>query len=178
MATPKELKIDKDEIFRRFDYDPESGIITWKELPDMTHKKKTMAHGMPAFTTRERKGYMNGRVMGVHLKAHRVAWLLHYGDWPHDQIDHINRNKSDNRISNLRVVSNHQNCRNQAKRKENTSGWNGVSFNKNLRKWHAKYRMFDVDYHVGFFQCPTSAGIAVMKARIASGFDPSHGFNI
>ena len=57
----------------------------------------------------------------------------------------------------------------------NTSGYTGVSFCKRMDKWSAKYRKDWVDHHVGYFNCPTSAGLAVMLARINDGFDERHG---
>lgn len=174
MATEKESKINPDIIRSMFTYD-KSGLLRWKCVPRKIGYKKTMEAGKPAFTTKERKGYMCGVLLGLHMKAHRVIWAWHNGKWPDDQIDHINGIPWDNRIENLRQVTNRTNCRNQSKPKSNTSGWIGVSFNKRVGKWSAKFRKNYIDYHVGYFNCPTAAGISVLIARRKQGFSENHG---
>jgi hypothetical protein len=73
------------------------------------------------------KGYWMLHVDGGMYYAHRLAWLYVYGAWPSAQIDHINRQRGDNRIANLREVTNRQNHQNRAICKRNTSGLMGVS---------------------------------------------------
>lgn len=175
MATEKELKVNVEDVFERYEYDPCTGQITWRDLPNMTHKKPSQLPGMPAFTTMERKGYMNGSVRGYLLKAHRVAWLLHYGSWPKAQIDHINGVPWDNRISNLRECTNSSNCKNRNMNKSNTSGWTGVKFNSRAGRWTAAFRLDYKHIHVGFFNCPTIAHFAILRERLKYGYSNSHG---
>src|SRR3546814_1788886 len=68
--------------------------------------------GKPALVAPSRAGHLCGHVKGIPLLAHRVAWAIHYGEWPNGQIDHINGDPSDNRIANLRDVSALENARN------------------------------------------------------------------
>lgn len=91
-----------------FDYDPETGILTWKERPrshfstDAGHKTfNSQVAGTPV-RKKERDGYLTLGINKRFLRAHRVAWAIYYGQWPTDQLDHINLNKSDNRIVNLK----------------------------------------------------------------------------
>ena len=96
-------------------------------------------------------------------KAHRLAWFYVYGSWPNDQIDHINRNKTDNRIANLREVTNKQNQQNASKRSDNTSGHPGVSWYKRDSKWQARIKHNQKDTHLGYFENLEEA-IAARKA--------------
>lgn len=92
------------------DYDPDSGVLTWRDTD--RHGFNRCLVGTPALTARSTRGYLQGRLQGKNVRAHRVAWCHYYGAWPTGQIDHINRDKTDNRISNLRDVSASENMRN------------------------------------------------------------------
>lgn len=177
MATEKEKRVDAAILRYLFDYCQETGILIWKNPNRGRGFKQSMEVGKPAFISQERKGYTSGVVCGERIKGHRAVWAWHYGCWPKDQIDHINGVTWDNKIENLRESINGDNCRNQSKPKSNTSGWIGVSFNKRAGNWCAKYRKNYIDYHVGYFNCPNSAGLAVMRARCDAGFSDGHGRN-
>ena len=112
-------------------YDPATGIFTWKVSTSNRVKVGDVA-GCP-----EGHGYLQIRVQGRLHKAHRLAWLYVYGTWPKDQIDHINRNRSDNRIANLRDVTQKQNMQNASKYSHNTSGHPGVHWRSDRAKWWA-----------------------------------------
>lgn len=108
-------------------------------------------------------GYIVSMVQGKFLYGHRISWFLHYGTWPSDVIDHINRVKTDNRISNLRDVKPSVNVRNSGLRSDNTSGYKNVSWDNArgvwcLRKWAGgKYKF------LGYFNCPTAAFLHLQK---------------
>ena len=72
--------------------------------------------------------------------AHRLAWYLHHGEWPTGQIDHINRNPSDNRMCNLRECTQQFNQFNTGKHCDNTSGEKNVQFDKGHRKWQVRVK--------------------------------------
>jgi len=80
--------------------------------------------------------------------GHRLAWWLHYGKWPTGEIDHINGNKSDNRIVNLRLATRGQNVDN---RKKHRTGPKGAFRFKRGPKWTAQIRHDGVKYHLGVF---------------------------
>ena len=84
------------------------------------------------------RGYLRIMVDGVHLRVHRLIWLWHHGYMPESGIDHINRDKLDNRIENLREVSQVCNLRNTGNSKNNTSGVKGVSWTRTGCKWSAE----------------------------------------
>jgi hypothetical protein len=109
------------------------------------------------------EGYLLIMVQSRLYRAHRLAWLYVYGTWPEGQLDHINRNRSDNRISNLREVTNKQNHQNRSKPSNNTSGHPGVSWHKRDSKWLSSIRHNYKKTHLGYFTNIEDA-IAARKA--------------
>src|SRR3546814_4807009 len=93
--------------------------------------------GKPARVGIDGYGYYQGPVMGCYVKAHRVAWALHYGEWPKQRVNHRNGRHRDNWISNLRDVDHqtcHRNCKLSA---NNTTGAAGVTWNRRMQRWQA-----------------------------------------
>lgn len=88
------------------------------------------------------------KIFDEYLKVHRIAWFLYHGEWPRFTIDHINRIKNDNRISNLRDVTQFINCQN---RSDNKSGIVGVYWDKRESKWRAKIRKDGKMVGLGYF---------------------------
>jgi len=103
------------------DYDPLTGVLT--------HKRAAPRRPLGSVAGRkDRNGYLRVRLLGQELKAHRLAWLLHYGVWPDAEIDHINGIVSDNRIVNLRNVDVYGNSQNRRMaQKNNKTGLLGVA---------------------------------------------------
>lgn len=99
---------------------------------------------------------------GQIYSAHRLAWLAHYGSEPPAQIDHINGDRADNRIANLRSATNQENSQNRAARK-NACGYTGVS--KHFRKYIAHIRDGDSIRHLGLFGTPEEAHAAYCEAK-------------
>jgi len=120
-------------------------------------------------------GYIGVTVNYKPLLVHRIIWAMHYGKWPENEIDHINHDRSDNRIVNLREVTRTQNGRNQSMFTNNTSGYTGVIFRKRTNKWRAQIKVGGVKTHLGYFNCITAAAIARKKAEIKYGFHINHG---
>lgn len=102
-------------------------------------------------------GYLAIRVGGNLYKAHRLAWLYVYGYFPENQIDHMNRNRVDNRICNLREVSRSCNIRNSRKRVDNKSGVKGVSWHKASDGWVSQIVLNGRKIHLGTFNDLTEA---------------------
>ena len=109
-------------------------------------------------------GYRAISVNSKLYRAHRLAWLYVYGEFPKKQIDHINGNRSDNRISNLRVVSQSGNSQNRrASQKNNQSGYFGV--HACGKKWRAQIRIDKKLTHLGLFDTPELASMAYVEAK-------------
>lgn len=87
--------LDASEVRAQFDYDPETGILTRKFL--------RAANLRPETGTMNREGYLVVGINNGHEMAHRLAWAHVHGDWPSKQLEHINGDKADNRIANLRL---------------------------------------------------------------------------
>jgi len=118
----------------------------------------------------ERLGYIGVSINNRIYMAHRLAWLYVYGCWPKQQLDHINRDGTDNKISNLRDVTRRENNLNVGLDNRNTSGVSGVIFDKSRRKWSAK---ITINYKVttlGRFDDMDDAIKARRKAEREMGF--------
>ena len=103
-----DAKIIPDSIRDVLDYDPETGDLTWKVASRGT-KAGTIAGCLDHHC-----GYIKITYQYAHYRAHRIAWFLYHGEQP-SIIDHINRDRADNRIANLRSVTQSQNVLNQGK---------------------------------------------------------------
>lgn len=105
------------------------------------------------------KGYIRIYVDGTAYKGHRLAWFYVYGEWP-AEIDHINGDKSDNRLANLRSVTRSQNRMNVGAYKSNGSGYRGVNFDKATGKWKAQIQRDGRKRAIGYFGTPEDAKAA------------------
>jgi hypothetical protein len=123
--------ITQNELKQLLTYDADTGEFTW--LVDINNKTTT---GNRAGSQRK-DGYRELCINYKRYLEHRLAWLYTHGTMPTDYIDHIDRDPSNNRINNLRVATQSQNMTNSTKRKDNSTGVIGVSFNKNANKYYA-----------------------------------------
>lgn len=129
---------DKSFLNQIFSYDPKSGVLTWNVRTDVRKEWNTRFAGKQAGTM-DANGYLVVRINRKAEYVHRVIAMMH--DWNIDgmQIDHIDGCRSNNRICNLRVVSNKTNGRNQKIRSTNTSGFNGVYYDKSRGNWYVRF---------------------------------------
>lgn len=149
-----------DFVRQILDYDPTTGLFTWKHRG--THPKKWNAKwaGKQA-GTQQRGGYILININNPYA-AHRLAWLHFYGEIPITEIDHRNGIRDDNRIANLRLATTSQNACNKAKQSNNTSGFVGVHFNSQRGLWRATANKNNTRYDVGHFK--TAEGAAAARA--------------
>lgn len=144
-----------EKVRKQLEYDPYSGSITW------------IKNGKMAGCV-SKNGYRSIMVAGKHFQAHRIAWFMYYGTWPSMDVDHINGNRSDNRIDNLRDISRRSNIQNmRSPMSNNKSGYLGVLFDKRARfkKWYAMIRHDGKNKCVGYFNTPEEAHEAYVKAK-------------
>jgi hypothetical protein len=140
-------------------YDPETGVFVW-----VTRPSKSIKVGDVAGSFRP-DGYRQIQIDGAQFRAHRLAWLYMTGTFPPDQIDHIDRNPTNNQFTNLRAVTGSENQHNSGKPKDNTSGYRGVSYDKRDKKWRASIRLNNVLKNLGYFPTPEEASVAYLAAQ-------------
>jgi hypothetical protein len=172
------------EVLECLAYDAETGALSWLARP-LHHFKSE--RDMKAWNTRyagkkagalQGQGYLEirlGNKAQLKYKAHRIAWELYYGEPPGQQIDHINGDRTDNRICNLRCVTNQENAKNQKMFSNNTSGRTGVTWHKATQKWAARVRADGRHHHLGLFASFDDAVAAREAAELRYGFHSNHG---
>lgn len=120
-------------------------------------------------------GYLQLYVGNKNYLVHRLVWLLHYGEWPKNNIDHRDQNPSNNRIDNLRDVTQLVNIKNTTKLCNNTSGVTGVSWDKQAAKWRAMIKINTKTIYLGLFYDKDLAVQVRKEAEVKYGFSPLHG---
>lgn len=128
-----------------------------------------------AFVDEDKDGYFRGHIFNSIFIAHRVIWAMKTGVWPTIQIDHINHDRSDNRIENLREANNQENNQNQTLRSTNTSGVCGVFWNRDSKKWQASITVSGHTKYLGIYKLFDDAVMARRAANIEYGFHHNHG---
>lgn len=168
-------------------YDSETGRLFWKERPlSLFNDRKGKARanwlrwnkvyaGKEAFTALTTQGYKHGGIFWKLYRAHRIAWLLHYGEWPSGDIDHLNGDPADNRITNLNDGSTTDNMLNQRRYKNNKSGMGGVAWHSRDKKWAVYANIGGKRRSLGYFLHKDDAIAARRKANNEMGFSGRHG---
>lgn len=133
-----------EQVRDRLNYDPFTGVFTWKMAMSNSVKVGQLAGNWHPH------GYLRIRIDDIMYRAHRLAWIISYGEWPSGVVDHINRNPKDNRLVNLRDISQKQNMENSGGRK-NFSGVKGVYWHKKNECWRAQICHNQKHYHIGVF---------------------------
>jgi len=141
-------------------YDPETGIFTRKVANSRRVKVGDEAG------TLSTSGYVQIRIGYQRYSAHRLAWFYMTGDWPDQNIDHINCIRDDNRFANLREATFAENSGNASKRSDNSSGFKGVFFNKRTGAWMAAIQVRGKKQHLGYFGSAASAHAAYCVAAV------------
>ncbi len=166
-------------------YCPETGDLTWRPraphwFADEIQFKAWNAKyaDKPAFFSVADSGYKVGQINHKPYKAHRIIWAIVHGEWPTGLIDHINGDRSDNRIENLRVVSPTGNMRNMRLPSRNKSGVIGVWWNKRIGKWTSQIRTDGGRVHVGDFSEKDDAIAARKAASERYGYHDNHGRSV
>lgn len=136
-------------------YEPETGQLYW-----LVNRRRARA-GASAGTV-DGNGYLHMSVLGKFYKAHRLVWLLTYGEWPAGLIDHINGDKLDNRLANLRVVTHRQNQQNRERHRAGRLV--GCYYNKRAKRWQAYIKAQGERRHLGMYDTEQEAHAAYLHA--------------
>jgi len=115
--------------------------------------------------TRHSGGYLNVTVDGKLYKAHRLVFLYHHGYLPENEVDHIDRNRSNNKIENLREVSKSCNSRNSTQQNSTSSGVKGITWDKYAQKWKAQIMVHGTAKHLGRYSDFTEAAAHRLAAE-------------
>jgi hypothetical protein len=134
-------------------YDRREGLFYWKVSVGKVKRGAVAGHT-------DSNGYTKISIDGVKYFAHRLAWFYCYKEWPKSNIDHIDRCRSNNRLSNLRDVDQSLNGLNGSLRRNNRSGYTGVSYDARRSKWVAYINRNGRKKHLGAFEIPQAAACA------------------
>ncbi len=155
-------KLTQDRLKECLDYNLQSGAFTWLAMP----AKKSYLIGSIAGRLCKRTGYRRIQIDGQSYQAHRLSWLYVYGEWPEQMIDHIDGNRDNNAIANLRDVSAKQNSQNQKKaQKDNRTGFLGVHQQAGRSNFYAMIAVNRQNQYLGTFDCPQEAHEAYLSAK-------------
>lgn len=159
------MNITQEQLKEVFDYC--DGQLIWKKC------RNTTVIGKSAGAVGGR-GYVNVTLNGKTYTAHRLIYLLQYGYVP-KMIDHIDRDKTNNRIENLRPATVSQNVCNREAPSNSTSGIKGVRFHKRDKKWIAYAKVNGKQKHIGSFASMEAAAFAASAVRKALHGEYAHG---
>jgi len=172
-----------------FSYCPNSGELRWNHRP-IHHFKSDHARkawngryaGTVAGTVRKQMHrhnyrYLHVKVDGKMRMAHRVAWAIYHGVWPRDdqQVDHIDGNPMNNKIANLRLVSQAENGKNQKLHSNNSTGVSGVTWHSRDSRFQACISDSGRRVHLGMFDTLLDAVAARKSAESSMGYHENHG---
>lgn len=154
--------ISVSELRQLLDYDPQTGIFTWK-LPGRRMRVGAIA-GNTSRDVGRNTAYVTIRINHRGYYAHRLAWFYVYGSWPSGQIDHIDLDGTNNRMANLRLATVKQNAANSPARKNNRLGVKGVR----LRKGGSYEARINVNSKasvvIGYYKTASEAHAAYLSA--------------
>lgn len=170
MSSMSKVILTQKHLRQILNYDPETGSFLWRIRKEGINKLEA-GHITKC-------GYHSIMINKINYRSHRLAWVYVYGSIPHRmQIDHINHDRSDNRIANLRLVTNQENQRNR-RYTGNSSGVIGVCFDKARSKWKPHIKVDQKLINLGRFNTLEEA-IAIRKAaEVQYGFHANHGEHI
>jgi len=155
-----ESKLTQEHLKSLFYYDPLTGLLTNKQKRANSTKIGKVAGRVNT------KGYVQVSIKGVAYSAHRIIWCYVYGCFPEEQIDHINRNRSDNRLANLRCVTASQNQHNTGLRKDNKTGVTGVRWRAAKKNYEAKINIRKKRHYLGSYDNLFDAACARKSAEL------------
>jgi hypothetical protein len=161
--------LTQEKVKQLFDYDHETGLLTRLTSPSGRVKIGDVVGCIG------NRGYLTVSIDSKRYLVHRIIWLWVYGGFPEPQTDHINHDRTDNRISNLRESTQKENHKNRSMHNNNTSGVTGVFWDKRAKKWGSQIVVNDKNISLGYFDDKAGAAAVRLIAEIKYGFHPNHG---
>lgn len=163
------MSLTYEEAIQAWEYCPATGWFLWRADRKRGIKRASRAGAKGS------NGYIYLSLKNTAYLAHRVAWLMSYGNWPDYEIDHIDGNPANNKLANLKAATRVENCRNMALRRDNKSGVMGVWWEERRRKWTAYIRVNGRSIHLGRYAEWWDAVCAKKAAEHKHNFHPNHG---
>lgn len=164
--------LTQERARKLLDYDPETGVLTWKENRNQ-HVRAGDIAGSEQVMHQGKYICIRVHVDGKLYIASRVIWLWMTGASPKNDIDHRDQCSTNNRWGNLRDTD--RNAANHPRRIDNRSGCTGVGWFKVQRKWRARINVNGKSILIGYFDKRKDAVIARRRANAEYGFSPLHG---
>lgn len=137
---------DYQTLKQILEYNPQTGIFRWVISPSRVVAKGSIAGSVNS------RGYLQLQFLGKKYTLHKLAWWFSHGEFTKSRIDHINGDKTDNRICNLRLCNNSENMLNTGLQSNNQSGVKGVCWDKQHKTWCAYAFKNRKKIHLGRFE--------------------------
>ena len=170
----KKVLPSPEYLRQRLTYEPETGRLIWRYSETMSTRWNSRWTNVPAGRL-STCGDSQISIYGTRYPAHRIIWAMNYSIWPTEEIDHIDGDRLNNRLENLRNVSRVENSRNMALRVDSTSGATGVCWDKSRAKWVSQIRINGIRINLGRFASFKDALVARKSAEKHYGFHANHG---
>ena len=151
--------VTRERVLELLRYEPETGKFYWRVNRGGTARKGTLAGSV------NKVGYWIIRIDQRDYLAHRLVWLVEVGEWPKEMLDHIDRQTTNNRLENLREATQAENQQNLPKKKNNRSGFVGVSWHTAMGRWRATIFHNYKQHFLGYFDTPEGAAKAYAAAK-------------
>lgn len=163
--------ITQDELKRLLHYDPENGVFRWA-----VNRVRLLSGNVAGYVSiSNTKRYIKIRINYKNYYGHRLAWLYMIGEWPENEIDHINGDGTKNEWVNLRSVNRVDNMKNSRRQSNNTSGSCGIWWHRKNSKWVSEIMVNRKKINIGSFNNIFDAACARKNAEIKYGFHKNHG---
>ncbi|MDO8972094.1 MAG: HNH endonuclease signature motif containing protein [Saprospiraceae bacterium] len=150
--------LTQTRLHELFGLNTETGELIWR-VSKGSKKQGNIAGSI------NKKGYRCIKIDGRNYKAHRLVWLYTFGSWPKDQLDHIDGNRSNNRLDNLRECTHGENQQNLAPKTGGTSNYPGIYWAKHVQKWQVSIRIKGKSEYLGLFTNELEAAEAYKLAK-------------
>ena len=153
------MELSQGQLKELLNYNPETGIFTWNINVRYDVKPGAVAG------CKNKEGYTVIKIHNKSYKAHRLAFLYMEGYLPENQVDHIDRDRKNNKWCNLRHVSRSCNIKNSKIRADNLSGVTGVSWHKRIQKWISRISVNEKRICLGYYKSFKDAVLSRWEAE-------------